>query len=92
MLADGFAADELRDARSGWLQSRNVTRSQDRGLAARLASYLFLDRSMQWDADLEKKVAALTPADVNAAIKRWIKPESISIVEAGDFKGKTPTP
>ena len=57
-----------------------------------MASYLFLDRSMQWDADLEKKVAALTPADVNAAVKRWIKPESISIVEAGDFKGKTPTP
>jgi len=25
-------------------------------------------------------------ADVNAAVKRWIKPETLSIVEAGDFE------
>ena len=92
MLASGFTDDELRDARSGWLQSRNVTRSQDRGLASRLATLLFLERTIEWDAELERKVAALKIADVNAAVQRWIKPESISIIEAGDFAAKGSTP
>lgn len=88
MLASGFTEDELRDARSGWLQGRNVTRSQDRGLASRLANLLFIGRTIEWDADLEGKVAALKIADVNAAVQRWIKPDAISIVEAGTFTTK----
>ena len=63
-----------------------MTRSQDRGLAARLASYLFLDRTLEWDANFEGKVAALSAADVNAAVKRWIKPDQLTIIEAGDFE------
>jgi zinc protease len=88
MLGEGFAANELNDAKTGWLQSRNVSRSQDRELVGRLSSYLFLDRTLEWDADFEKRVSALTVADVNAAVKRWIKPDMITIVEAGDFQKK----
>ena len=36
----------------------------------------------------EDKVAKLSVADVNAAVKRWIKPSDLTIVEAGDFAGK----
>ena len=86
ILTEGFAEAELKDAKNGWLQSRNVSRSQDRELVGRLSSYLFLDRTLEWDADFEKRVSALTVADVNAAVKRWIKPEAISIIEAGDFQ------
>lgn len=88
MLASGFTDDELRDARSGWLQSRNVTRSQDRSLAAQLTGLLYLGRTIEWDAELERKVAGLKVTDVNAAVQRWIKPDSITIVEAGDFASK----
>ena len=89
ILTEGFAENELKDAKSGWLQSRNVSRSQDRELVGRLSNYLFLDRTLEWDADFEKRVAALTVADVNAAVKRWIKPEAITIIEAGDFEKKS---
>jgi zinc protease len=65
-----------------------VSRSQDRELVGRLATYLFLDRTLEWDADFEQRLAALSVADVNAAIKRWITPDSITIVEAGDFEKK----
>jgi zinc protease len=88
MLGEGFTDAELKDAQSGWLQGRSVSRSQDRELVGRLQSYRFLDRTLAWDAALEAKVAALTTADVNAAVKRWIKPSDITIVEAGDFAGK----
>lgn len=85
MLSEGFTEAELRDARNGWLQSQNVSRSQDRELVGRLSGYLFIDRTLEWDAAFEARVAALTVAEVNAAVKRWIRPDNISIVEAGDF-------
>src|SRR5262249_42601132 len=55
MLKDGFTTDELKDARSGYLQGQNVTRAQDRSLASKLASNLFLGRTLKWDGDNEKK-------------------------------------
>ena len=88
MLGEGFTEAEFKDARNGWLQGRDVSRSQDRELVGRLQSYLYLGRSIEWDAEFERKAAKLTVADVNAAVKRWIKPADLTIVEAGDFAGK----
>lgn len=71
--------------RDGWLLSRSIGRSQDREPVGKLASYLYLGRTMDWDAQLEKRVAAMTVVDVNAAVKRWIDPAKITVVEAGAF-------
>jgi len=43
-------------------------------------------RTMAWDEELEKKVAALTPGDIGKAVRRTIDLGQISIVKAGDFK------
>lgn len=88
MLKDGFTADELKDAVSGYLQGQKVSRSQDRGLAGKLASNLFLNRTMSWDEAMDSKIAALTVDQVNAAMRKWIKPEKITYVQAGDFERK----
>ncbi len=42
VLKDGFEARELEEARSGWLQSRQVSRAQDAALARLLAQDLYL--------------------------------------------------
>ena len=86
MLKDGFTAEEVAAAKSGYLQSRQVSRAQDNELAGRLNNYLFLDRTLQWDADLEAKIKALTPEQINAAMRRHIDPAKITIIKAGDFK------
>jgi zinc protease len=89
---EGFTAEEIAAAKSGWIQSRSVTRSQDASLAGGLNSYLFLKRDYLWDKNLEEKVMALTPEQINAAVKKYITPAKISIMKAGDFaKGKTKT-
>ncbi len=44
------------------------------------------DRTMKWHADLEAKVAALTPQQVTEAFRRHIDPNALFIVKAGDFK------
>ncbi len=90
MLASGFTDAELRDARNGWLQNRSVGRSQDRELVGRLSTYLFLGRTLEWDANFEKRVTALSAADVNAAVKRWIRTDGLSVVEAGEFEKRKP--
>lgn len=83
---EGFRDDELREAKNGWLQGRNLNRSQDATLAGQLSNQLRLGRTPAWDADFERRVAALTVDDVNAAFRKWIRPEALVIVEAGDFR------
>ena len=85
VVKDGFTAEEIQSARSGLLQSRMVGRAQDAGLSGTLNNYLYLNRTMNWDADFEKKMESLTPEQVNAAMKKHIDPAKISIIKAGDF-------
>jgi zinc protease len=83
--SDGFREDELREAKNGWLQGRSLNRSQDATLAGQLSNQLRLGRTPAWDAEFERRVAALTLDEVNAAFRKWIRPEALVIVEAGDF-------
>lgn len=85
MLKDGFTAEEVEAAKSGYLQSRQVSRAQDNELAGRLNSYLFFGRTLKWDADLDAKLRALTPEQINAAMRRHMDPTKITIIKAGDF-------
>jgi zinc protease len=90
MLKDGFTADEVEAAKSGYLQSRQVSRAQDNELAGRLNTYLFLGRTLQFDAELDAKLKALTAEQIVAAMRRHIDPAKITIVKAGDFAKNSP--
>ena len=83
---EGFNAAELDAGKKSLLESRRLARTQDRSLANRIATYLFIKRTFAWDIDLESKIAALTPEQVNAAMKKYIDPSKLSVVTAGDFK------
>ncbi len=86
VISDGFTQEELDAARSGWLQSQQVSRSQDGQLMGRLNSNLRLDRTMEWTAELEEKMKNLTLDDVNAAMKKHVHPDKMVYVRAGDFE------
>ena len=86
MLKDGFTAEEVEAAKSGYLQSRQVSRAQDNELANRLNNYLFIGRTLAFDAALDAKLQALTPEQIIAAMRRHIDPAKITIIKAGDFK------
>jgi zinc protease len=85
VLKDGFEAKEIQEARAGWLQSRQVSRAQDAALARTLSTDLYLDRTLKYDEDLEKKVGALTGGEILAALKKNLDPAKISMFKAGDF-------
>jgi len=88
LLRDGVTADELTKARQGYLESLKVSRSSDVAIAGTLTSLRYLNRTMLWQADLEKKIEALTPDAVNAALRRHVDPKKLVVVTAGDFEGK----
>ncbi len=90
VLKDGFTKDELDKARGGWLQQNLQTRSSDGALVAKLTGQYITGRTMAFDADFEKMVSALTVADVNAAMKKYIRPAKIVSIEAGDFAKHPP--
>ena len=86
-LKSGFTAKEVADAKSGILQSRIVERSTDRALANALVSHLFLGRDFTWDARFEQSIGAAGPEAIDAAMRRYIDPQSLFTVKAGDFSG-----
>jgi zinc protease len=90
VLKDGFTEDELNKARTGWLQQNLQTRSSDASLVAKFTGQYITGRTMAFEAQFEKMVQSLTVADVNAAMKKYIKPAKISAVEAGDFAKHPP--
>ncbi|HKF45228.1 MAG TPA: pitrilysin family protein [Thermoanaerobaculia bacterium] len=93
VLKDGYETKEVEEAKSGWLQAQQVSRAQDGTLARTLATNLYLARTLAWSADLEKKVAALKPEEIGAAMRRHLDPEKLTIVKAGDFaKAATSSP
>ncbi|HLX44767.1 MAG TPA: insulinase family protein, partial [Bryobacteraceae bacterium] len=85
-IKDGFTAEEIAAAKSGWLQSRQVDRADDDALSRTLATRDFEERNMSWDADLEKKVAALTAQQIQEAFKRHLDLTQLTIIKGGDFK------
>ena len=84
-LREGFAADEVTAAKNGWLQGRQVQRSQDAPLALRLQQLAHDNRTMAFDASLEEKVNALTPEQISSILRRHLDLAQVSIVKAGDF-------
>jgi zinc protease len=86
VLKEGVSATHLEEAKKGWLEEQKVARANDATLASELRGDLYLGRTMKYSADLEARVARLTVEEVNAALRRYVAPRRLVIVEAGDFR------
>nr|WP_269106625.1 pitrilysin family protein [Massilia sp. TS11] len=84
-IKDGFTDDELKDGKSGWLKAAEVNRTEDSQLARTLSSYLNIGRTMAYDKDLDAKIAGLSKEQVKEALAKYLKPEQVSVIMAGDF-------
>ncbi|GAP38488.1 zinc protease [Piscinibacter sakaiensis] len=85
-LKDGFSAAELAEGQRGLLAFRQLGRAQDAGLAAALSSNLYLGRDFARAAEVDRALAALTPAQVLEALRKYVLPERLVSGFAGDFK------
>jgi len=85
-IKGGFTSEELAAAKKAWAEERLVGRSQDGSLVGLLTARARWGRTMQFDQDLESKVAALTLDQVSAALGKAISAARLIYVKAGDFK------
>ena len=86
-VRDGMTQSELDNAKSAQLQQRQSSRSQDNVLAGGHVTNLKVGRTFERSAKLDAEIQAVTLAQANAAIKKYIQPEQYLYVYAGDFAG-----
>jgi zinc protease len=87
ILAEGYTSEEVELGKSSWTQSRQLARTGDATLAGQLANHLDIGRTMEWDAELEARVLALTATDVREAMRRYLNADAMTIMKGGDFAG-----
>jgi zinc protease len=89
LLREGVTPEELDKAKQGHLQAQKVSRANDAALAGLLSNLRHAGRTMTYEARLEKQIEALTPKQIQAALKKHIEPKRLVIVAAGDFEART---
>jgi len=92
MLKDGFTEEEIKDAKTGLLQSRKVSRSQDGQLAGTLNNQMHIGRTMKFTEEFDSKINALTADQITAALRKHIDLNKMSIFKGGDFANKLKKP
>ena len=85
-LAGGFTVDEVAAAKRALRDQRTVGRSQDGQLLNLIAAREEFGRTLAWDEQIDARLEALTVDQVNAAFRRHVRLDQLSIVKAGDFK------
>ena len=78
----------LKASKAAILQNNQVERSQDGILASKWTQYLTKSegRTFAYDATLEQRLGALTKDQVNAAFKKYVNYDKLTIIKAGDFE------
>lgn len=88
VLRDGFSALEVDFAKDAILRVRRQNITQERTVAGMLADNLFRGRTMAWREQRDKDYAALSPEQVNSALKKYLDIGKMSSAVAGDFAAK----
>jgi zinc protease len=89
MLKDGIGEQELAKAKEAYRTSQRNRRGNDGALALLLQQGLRIGRTLAFEAELDKRVEALTTETVNAAFRKHIDPAKLVLIRAGDLRKKT---
>ncbi|MFO1413729.1 MAG: pitrilysin family protein [Burkholderiales bacterium] len=84
-LKDGFTDAEVADAKLGVLQERRLGRTEDGRIAGALTSQLFYGRTFATSGTVDATIEKMTTPEVNAALRKYVKPDEMAYAFAGDF-------
>ncbi len=84
-IQEGFKADEFQKSVASWLQQRKIGLGMDDALATRLANYMDQGKDLHFYEENERSVRNLTLEQVNAALKKYISPDKMTVVYVGTF-------
>lgn len=87
-LKSGFSDEEVKEAIQALMNLRRLNRSNDEVLAAVWVNYMQEGRTFAWSAQVDDVLSKMTAEDVNAALRKYLKPDAFSTALAGDFDKK----
>ena len=87
-LKDGFTDSEVKTAKEALLQERRLGRNEDGSVAGTLANQSYLGRTWSTSGQIDAAIEKLTTADVNAVLRKFIKPDEFGYAVAGEFAKK----
>ncbi len=87
-VRDGFTDREVADAKKAILQERALSRAQDSGLASDLTRQTYLGRTFAYAGEFDAKITGLSTAEINATLRKYVRPDAFVEVYAGDFAKK----
>ncbi len=79
----GVMPDELEARKSNMVGSFKVELATTQGMAQALLAAVNRGYGVEWLDDFPMKINALTPEQVNAAIRKYLHPEKMYLIEAG---------
>jgi zinc protease len=85
-LADqGIAATELAEHKKAYQARFDSDLASDESVSMLLDRGLYTGRTLKFQKELNAKVQALSPAQVIGAIKKYVSPDSLVKIKAGDL-------
>lgn len=85
-VRDGIRPEELEDEKSSAVGSFKVSLSTNAGLAAALWNAEFYRLGIDYVERYDELVRAVTVEDANAAIRKYFRPDHLTVVVAGDVE------
>ncbi len=82
---NGFSQEEVDAAVEGLLDEIRVKLNDNQNLVQTLRTYISENYSVSDEKNLQDKMRGLTAKDVNDAMRKYLKPSTLSIIKAGDF-------
>jgi zinc protease len=86
----GVTPAEVSARKSNVIGSFKVALTTTDGMAGALLAAVSRGYDVTWLDELPVRVNALTTGQVNAAIRKYLKPDSMVLVKAGTFAGNAP--
>ncbi|HEV2802418.1 MAG TPA: pitrilysin family protein [Pyrinomonadaceae bacterium] len=85
-VSNGMTADELADEKSSAIGSFKVSLSTNAGLAEALWNAEFFRLGTDYLDRFPELIQAVTLEEANAAIRRYFRPDHLTVIIAGDYK------
>jgi zinc protease len=89
LLRDEVPAAELADAKRSYAAGWDGRIAEDDFVADELAQGLYLDRSFEHWRKINERIQSLTAAEVQAVARKYLKPDKLARVRAGDLSKKS---
>ncbi len=90
-VQNGIKPDELTDEKSSAIGAFKVSLSTNAGLAEALWNAEFFKLGMDYIDRFPQLIQAVTIEETNAAIRKYFRPDQLTVVIAGDYEASKPT-